>query len=268
MPLRSSTGCVDGRFQQRAVFAAGSSPLLASVCAWLAAGGVQEVFCVQPLYFSLVWNLKLHGIRARPVSGHQPYEPEFRMNLPERRTVLLLADPIWYAGLSVPAAAVGDIARWQAKTGSTVVVDGSFQYFGLVAQGELTAGLDPDLTVRLVCPTKALALHGHRFSYALAPVALADGIGRVLSMLDGSGSVALTACGRVALEEMGLGRVGAGLAGLARSRHSALRARGVIAAPWTPDCGYFTFERLEPVPAGPLMDGGFFGQKRFPASSG
>src|SRR4051812_7995818 len=39
---------------------------------------------------------------------------------------------------------------------------------------EPTAGLDPSLTLRTLCPTKALALHGLRFSYVICPPAMRD----------------------------------------------------------------------------------------------
>lgn len=254
----------DGHFSQLASFAAGSSPLLAALCATLATGGVREVFCVQPLYFSLIWHLRLHGIRARAVSGRHPFEEGFKMNLPDRRTVLLLSDPTWYAGMSVPQAAIAEISAWQQKTGSTVFIDGSFQYMRWLSGPELTAALDPSLTVRLICPTKTLALHGYRFAYVVSSRDWAVEFNRSLAMICGSNSLSLTACGRVCMEELSTGSVGSALTNLVSARHAELRASGSLSAPWQPDSGYFVFERIEPPPEVHLMDGGYFGQKRFP----
>lgn len=132
---------------------------------------------------------------------------------------------------------------------------------------ELSSLLDPGLTIRLVCPTKALALHGYRFSYALVPAALLASLGEAYSMLHGSGSVDGIACGKVAMHEITRGEITRSLLQTAAQCHTKLRVGGRLSAPWTPGSGYFTFERVAPpVPAaGPsLMDGSFFGQTRYP----
>jgi histidinol-phosphate/aromatic aminotransferase/cobyric acid decarboxylase-like protein len=69
----------------------------------------------------------------------------------------------------VPAAVIRVIREWQDRTESLVVVDGTFQYLGWAYRAEQSAQLNPDLTVRLVCPTKALSLNAFRFSYLIVP---------------------------------------------------------------------------------------------------
>jgi aspartate/methionine/tyrosine aminotransferase len=257
----------DGSRPQAIVCGAGSSTLIFTFCAWLRANGYLEVFYLPPLYFSLHFALRLFGIRARAVSGRHPYEPDFTVNFPnERRSILIVTDPIWYAGLSLDVQLVAAIKRWQKETSSIVFVDGSFQYsrwYG--AKGEATASLDPMLTVRLICATKILAAHGFRFSHVLLPSTLLEEYKQIYSNIFGSASLESIAFGRAAAKIMTRGRVSKNLMQLASSRHAELRRTGTISSELNPSCGYFVFERIfRQLPAQTLlMDGKYFEQKRY-----
>lgn len=80
---------LDGSRPQAIVCGAGSSALIFTFCAWLRTNGYREVFYLPPLYFSLHFALRLFGIRARAVSGRHPYEPDFTINLPKVRSILI-----------------------------------------------------------------------------------------------------------------------------------------------------------------------------------
>ena len=116
------------------------------------------------------YALEIFGIMARPISGQHAYEENFRVNLPDKKTVLVFVDPLWFSGRRVPVAVVSDIASWQERTGSIIFVDGSFQYMPWDGnRSEATSKLDITKTIRMICPTKILAIHGYRMSYALMP---------------------------------------------------------------------------------------------------
>jgi hypothetical protein len=63
------------------------------------------------------------------------------------------------------------LKAWQAQTGSLILVDGGFQYmrWDTTNRKEASSMFDRELTFRSICPTKALAVHGVRFSYTLLP---------------------------------------------------------------------------------------------------
>jgi hypothetical protein len=156
---------------------------------------------------------------------------------------------------------------WQQQTGSLVFVDGSFQYSGWQGQQvELSAQLDPQHTVLLVCPTKALASHGYRFSYATIPTSMRSVCTNIYSSIYGSSSVENVAFARIAPSLMEDGTITNGLMLLASDRHRSLRERKIISAAWQPSCGYFIFEKISTeLPANmPLMDGSYFEQRRYP----
>lgn len=245
----------------------GASALLFTTCAWLKTKGIKEVFYIPPLYFSLHFALNLLGIRARPVSGRQAYESAFTLNLPNQTAALLLSDPIWYAGIAVEEELVKQIDRWQRRTESFVFVDGSFQYMKWHGvQQEPTSSLSHDRTVRVICPTKLLALHGYRFAHATLPESIRADFSRIYTNLYGSASAESLAFGRVAVTALREQKLTSLLVELIASRHQALRLGGKISADWQANCGYFVFERiLAPLPKNSvMMDGTFFQQKRYP----
>ncbi|MGO8866904.1 MAG: hypothetical protein ACLQME_10425 [Alphaproteobacteria bacterium] len=244
----------------------GSTSLIYTFCSWLKTKGIDEVFYIPPLYFSVHFALQLLGIRGRPISGRHAFEDGFTFNLPSQNGILLLSDPVWYAGMPLKQAIVDRITDWQRKTQSLVFVDGSFQYMRWDGTPvELTCQLDSDYTVRVICPTKALALHGYRFAYATIPIALRQEFSHIYGNLYGSASAENIAFGRV-VAAIGYPRpITTGLVGLVSNLHRELRSSASITADWQAECGYFIFERiLTELPISPpLMDGSFFEQKRY-----
>jgi aspartate/methionine/tyrosine aminotransferase len=113
---------------------------------------------------------------------------DVELTLPDSQTVLVLCDPIWICGMPLSVTHIDRIGRWQRQTGSLVLVDGTFQYakWNQSDIGELSSRLPADLTFRVVCPTKALAIHGVRFSYMLLPSRLREEIRYPCSNLTGA----------------------------------------------------------------------------------
>lgn len=258
---------VDGVVPHSMLCGNGASSIIFTFCAWLRQKNILEVFYVPPLYFSLHFALRLFGVRARAVSGKHAFESEFSINLPSQGAVLLLADPIWYAGIPLPNDLIESLVRWQQRTQSLVFIDGSFQYASWDCQRvELSSKFDPKQTVRLICPTKALASHGYRFAYAMLPESMHATCAHIYANIYGSSSIENFAFARIAPAAMMDGTIVKALMRLASDRHQSLRARRKISAPWQPSCGYFVFEQVfaDLSESVPLMDGSFFEQKRYP----
>lgn len=244
----------------------GSTSVIFSFCANLARDGVGEVYYVPPIYFSMHFALKLFGITARPISGQHAYERGFTFNLPAKCTVLALVDPVWFTGKKVPAAAIREIAQWQQKTGSIVFVDGSFQYMPWEgARREETAMLDPSLTIRMVCPTKIMAIHGYRFSYALMPTPSRVQFTNTFTNIYASSTVSNVAFAHEAVAEMAHGSITEKVVEMAKARFSRLIAAGTLQTELTPESGYFTFAKVvaQLPPRYKLMTQEFFEQRRF-----
>ncbi|HEX3462593.1 MAG TPA: aminotransferase class I/II-fold pyridoxal phosphate-dependent enzyme [Candidatus Elarobacter sp.] len=256
-----------GETMPKSVFCGeGSSTILFTFCAWLKENGITEVLYIPPLYYSLHSALKAFGVHAKPAAERHAFESDFVLNLPSKTAFLLLADPVWYAGLPLKNDIVRSIIDWQHDTGSFVFIDGSFQYLrwdGNIT--ELTAGLDEDLTLRLICPTKMLALHGYRFAYAILPRAMHKQFARLYFNIHGSDTAENTAFARVAAQELRDRHFVEPLMKFAKSRHDHLRGSRETWASWNASCGYFVFEKiLRPFGADvPLMDGTFFEQNRY-----
>lgn len=251
---------------ERIIFGGGSTQLLHLIVAWMRSRGVSEVFYLAPMYHTLHWSMKALGIRPRPVNGRHPFELDFSFNLPDKKTILIVTDPIWYAGVRIRKDVINEIVRWQSMTGSIIVVDGSFQYMEWAeSTKDVAYSLDPSLTMRVVCPTKQLVLHGYRAGYVLMPEQHYREMSTLNSMMFASLSIDTIALLLAVPSLVGHLAFPRKLMALAAYRHAQLRRRGYIHTPWSPDCGYFCFEKLEHKLIGRqvLMNGGYFGQKRY-----
>lgn len=221
----------------------GSSSFLAAFAIWLRRSGYTEVYYVPPLYHSLYFLLAALDINLTPVSTLHAFESDFVMNLPQQHTVLLMCDPVWYAGRCVPLADVSTIAAWQRSTRSLVFVDGSFQYMKWSGvKQEATAALDPELTFRLVCPTKALAVPAFRFAYLLHPQVAHDDLVFLYESTAGGASASDLAfahrAAEVLFDESGRQRL---LTDHLEQTYQALVNRELIRTTIIPECGYFAF---------------------------
>lgn len=261
-------GAIDGVKPEDALCAAsGGTSLLFAFGYWLARNDIKEVYYIPPIYFTLLNSLRRFGIHARALSGYHSFEKEFRLNLPPKKTVLILADPVWYAGIPVPEDVLGEVAAWQGRTGSLVFVDGSFQYMRWDRRThEPTARFDPTNTIRLISPTKSLVVHGYRFAYCLLPKAFKPTLSNSYTNVSGSSAADNIAFAYEAVRAIRERTLTEQLIELAAGRHAKLRSMGRIESPLTPQAGYFVFEKINvPLPDDTLrMDGRYFGQPRFP----
>lgn len=265
--IRRAHQSLDGVMPADAFCGGGATALLVTFAAHLRAEKIEEVYFVPPIYFSLHFAMRLFGIRARQVSRRHAFEPSFTMNLPEKRTFLLLTDPIWYAGVPVPQHVLDEIAEWQGRTGSTVLIDGSFQYMPWnKTVSEATAQLDPSRTIRLISPSKSLCIAGYRFAYFLAPNSLRNKISRTYTNIYASASADTIAFGHEAIRAMETRELTNKLIDVIRRRHHRLRAEGKTESTLSAACGYFVFEKLncDLPPKYVRMGGEFFDQASYP----
>jgi len=247
--------------------ASGGASILFAFSYWLARNEIKEIYYIPPIYFTLLNGLRQFGIRARALTGYHSFEKEFQMSLPSKKTVLILADPVWYAGIPVPLEIINEVAAWQNKTGSLVFIDGSFQYMRWDQRvSEPTAALDPRSTIRLVSPTKSLVVHGYRFAYTLLPDTIKPIFSNCYTNIAGSSAADNVAFAYEAVRSMRDRTLTQQLIERAASRHAKLRSTGTIESPLRPEAGYFVFEKINvPLPDDSLrMDGRYFGQPRFP----
>jgi histidinol-phosphate/aromatic aminotransferase/cobyric acid decarboxylase-like protein len=167
----------------------GSTPMISSMVIFAKALGFHEILSVPPLYFNIFKVAELIDIPIRCINQDSKFLST-KLDLPKQRSFLFITDPIWSIGKHHSAKVVSDIKKWQDSTGSLVFVDGSFSYTDWYStrKFEPTSILNPELTFRLVCPTKALGLNGLRFSYLICPGGYKKELSRVTCSTIGSSS--------------------------------------------------------------------------------
>lgn len=247
--LRSKIAAMHERYdhvpygERNVVPAAGSSSLLGTFVTWLSMNGHRRVHYVAPVYYKLAYLFRAFGMEPVPVSSGHAHRPEFDLDLPGERTVLVLTDPVWYAGRRVPEKVLDTIAEWQRATDSLVFVDGTFQYMPWDGRrGEASARLPAERTLRMVCPTKYLSVHGYRCAHLLVPAALRQELADLHINLHGDVAVPDRLFAHRAADVMTQHGNG-DLVGHIRDNHARLMASGALAAQTRPETGFFLFAR-------------------------
>jgi aspartate/methionine/tyrosine aminotransferase len=257
---------LDGLAPPAVLAGAGASPLIATFIASLADTGVKEVHYIPPLYHTLPTGLDRYGIKLTPVAHSHTYEPGFALDLPTSPSVLLLTDPVWYAGVAVPTQVLQQIRQWQDQTGSTVFVDGSLQYLPWGEdRSEASALLSPEHTYRLISACKQLAINGFRFAHLLLPKNAVDRLAWTYANLCGPASAESVVFAHAAVAAVADGAVSRALTNRASARYEALVRSGIVEPGPRPDCGYYAFVRhTSDTSDEPSMDGRYFDQPRYP----
>ena len=228
---------------------AGSSSFLASLLFHVQRLGHDEICYVPPVYYNAICWIRDLNFRVKRVARSAPITGKVELDLPRRRTCLWLSDPLWFAGVPMPQDVFDQVSTWQQATGSRVVVDGTFAYTewaGSRASG--ASKLDPDLTYRLVCPTKALALHGFRFAYAIVPSAASVDFTELHGRMHGASSLVDRLFAHRAIEVLESSTPSLTLWRYVAQRHAALRSSGLMLNDMQPTGGYFAFARLSLAP--------------------
>lgn len=223
---------------------AGSSPLILGIMTFLREQAVRSISYFRPIYHTFYFLADLFDIELRPLCD-EPLWGDASMQLPpEGQHALLFADPIWFAGRAVSEDTIDAIRRWQDRTGSTVIVDGTFQFLKWHSQEkkEGSAELNREHTIRLICPTKSLALHGIRFAYLLGPARLLERIRWICDNITGSVSTFDMHCAKRIMRVLASPNGNRNLREYIVARYSELRANGYIERTIVePNCGYYVF---------------------------
>jgi len=234
----------------QAFASAGSSPLILAQFLLLKARGMREAYFIPPIYYTYYYFAKNLGIRLKPATSHSLHQDGLHLQLPRTSTALFITDPIWIMGARVDAAYWKTIRCWQFETNSLVFVDGTFQYFGWEGNGscpEASANLDRELTFRLVCPTKSLALHGARLAYLLLPKAFREDIRYACSNTIGATSAFESVCAHQLLEVLTSPSSNSALIEYVKERYATLRASGAFSdVASEPNSTYYVLVRLNP----------------------
>jgi histidinol-phosphate/aromatic aminotransferase/cobyric acid decarboxylase-like protein len=211
--------------------------------------GFDRLCYLPPVYNSAIYLIQEMGFAVRKGARDVDFAEDPGLDLPDARCVLWFTDPVWFAGRPVRQETVDEIARWQRRTGSMVLVDGTFQYQRWDgARFERSSGLDPRLTYRLVCPTKALAIHGFRFAYLIVPRAELPAVTELHSRLHGAAGVADRAFAHRAVATLDSDTGNRQLIDYARHRYEALIAAGGLREWLEPASGYFVFGKPATTP--------------------
>ena len=259
---------LDAISPQAVICGCGTTSLLSTFAAYLHSIGVSKVYYIPPLYITLQTALESYGIIAEAVSSKQPYEDDFYMDLPDiNNPVLLLTDPVWYAGTSINHRVIDDIAAWQQTTKALIFVDGSLQYMPWVGpRYEATSILDPSLTIRLICPSKQLCIHGYRFSYLLVPTSHSRSLAWTYTNIFGPAPADSVAFAHEAIAAISDGSIPKQIMSITSHRYEHMLNEADISSTIAPNCGYFVFAKiLRTLPADYIcIDGTYFAQESYP----
>lgn len=265
--IRSHHEILDFISPQAIVCGCGSTSLLSTFAAYLRSIGVKKVYYIPPLYITLHTAFDRYAICTEPITDKQPYEDDFSIRLPvEMNAVLLLTDPVWIAGTSIKHKIIEEIAAWQRSTNALVFVDGCMQYMPWAGpRYEASSILDPSLTIRLVCPSKQLCIHGYRFSYLLVPAAYSRPLAWTYTSIFGPAPADSIAFGHEAIAAIRDGSISREIMRIASQRYTFMLNRKDIASSIKPECGYFVFVRiLKPLPDNYIcLDGSYFEQQLY-----
>lgn len=226
---------------------AGSSPLLSSVMVILSQMKQREIFYVKPVYHAYYYLAGVLGLRMTPIGDtlRGDYETDLLGRLPAGNSVLLITDPSWISGRALSEAFWDSVAAWQRATESLVIVDGTFQYTkwnGMTA--EAASRLDQERTIRLVCPTKSLCVHGLRFSYLIMPQALREDLGWAYCKLVAATSLADVRMAHLLMDQLLSSANNRALTAHIRRQYETLTAAGIIGdVALHPDSTYYVFGR-------------------------
>lgn len=159
----------------------GSTPMISSVILWAYKMGFKKIYSIFPLYFTIHKMCDVLEMDILPCNTDLTHDNFGELSLPHHKSFLIITDPIWITGRHHSTDVFKQLAEWQNETASVVFVDASFSYmdWGTPVKKEPAILLNPNLTMRLVCPTKSLCLQGIRFSYLLCPEAFSKEIARI-----------------------------------------------------------------------------------------
>lgn len=255
------------KYSEKEIIAStGATKIISVFFTWLKLTNTQYIYYVPPLYYSFHFFANVHKIRLRPITRNQLYEKQVTLNLPDKKCILIITDPIWYAGVTIKRSVIKRLNSWQQYTGSTIFIDGSFQYYKWnKSKFEFTSQLDSKKTMRLVCPSKSIASNGIRCSYLLLPKDLYTIFEYILDCQNGSYNETEILSARQCLRILIAEKSNSDLITFTKKQYENLIKKEIILEHIKPNCGYFIFAKLNNTYNKKFnsMDGLYFEQKKF-----
>lgn len=259
----------EGRLDADSIFVtAGLSPLITAQMLILKRRGVKRLFYLRPLYYTYYFLAETLDMELVPLNIDPMLDDDIKIELPqEHGQYLLLCDPVWYLGRNVSRSAIDAIRNWQLSTRGVVLVDGAFQYQRWTGndQPEPTHCLIASQTIRNVCPTKQVAVHGVRFAYAIVPPEWHEELRYCYANTSGSGAVFDKVAASGIMRWLNGADSNSPLLEYIHSRYDSLTRHGYITDSIGAAASYFIFATV-PVPAEKLivMDQRFFDATCYP----
>jgi len=247
---------------------AGLSPLITAQMIMLKRRGVRRVNYIKPLYYTYYFLANTLGIELIPVNDAPLISPDAKLDL-DRLTepVLIFCDPIWFMGRNLAVAIIEQIRAWQSAEDRLVLVDGAFQYLRWKNnnQLELSSLLDPERTLRNICPTKSTATHGIRFAYSIVPKTLLEEVRYCYSNVAGSASAFDMHAARSMMKWLNSSRSNGALLDFIDRRYKFMTERGLLSKEVEPNAAYFCFVKFPLNPQNVItMSQEFFDTTTFP----
>lgn len=225
----------------------GSTPMIASMVIFAKAYGFERIYSISPLYFNIFKVADLINIPITPINKTLTACND-ELDLPREKSILFITDPIWSIGQHHPSEIMERLKKWQEKTGSLIFVDGSFAYTDWYSKEhkEPSSILDPELTFRLICPTKTLALNGLRFSYLICPEEYKKELSRITCSTIGSSSHYSFVLRPMMFEKM-IGNKINPVGAFSKERFNQIKAllEENNIEYFKPDCGFFMFANIQ-----------------------
>lgn len=230
---------------------AGLSPLITAQMMMLRRLGYDTLYYTRPAYYTYYFHAETLGLRMVSVNDRPLDMADVSTHLPdEQGAVLLVTDPVWHLGRPIDGTCWDRITAWQNRTGGLVLVDGAFQYLNWSTRRvrEHSASLNPSRTLRNLCPTKTVAVHGPRFAYCLVPAHLWEDLRYCYSNSAGSSSVFDHVAARAIMRSLNLAESNDKLLDLIQARYERLTELEVISDEVGARASYFCFVRTSVDP--------------------
>ena len=228
----------------------GSTSMIAAMVLFAKKKSFKKIYSIFPLYFTIHKMCDAIDMDILLCNNDFACFENTKLNLPEQKSFLFITDPIWSIGRHYSDEIFDQLAKWQKKTSSIIFIDGSFSYmdWNTSIKKEPSVVLDSNLTLRLVCPTKALCLHGLRFSYLLCPIEFSKEVARI-SIANTGSSCYFGYLQRERLFNKMIEKKPNPVGLFASKRYQALKDKFLEnnIEHIIPDCGFFMFANLDKV---------------------
>lgn len=246
---------------------AGMTGLITAQIIMMKTKGFDEIYYTKPMYYTFYYLAKLFHIKLISICNIPLNKLGITLRLPKKKSCLVVCDPLWYMGRSIVPEYIEQIKQWQRQTGSCVIVDGAFQYmkWDIHDRFEPSSQLDRELTFRSICPTKALVIHGIRFSYTILPSRFQEDMRYAYANSFGASCVYSHKAGKRIMEVLNSSESNTAVLSYIKDRYHFYLKHRVFEDPIGANATYFIFVKMLGVNSRYIiMDQDFFDTTNYP----